>query len=330
LKYKRVYLDPWPTDAKLTSPFMRMTASHVKPFWVLQFIRENNISGKMFNYWTEGGFIAYGQHPDPETGKTPLQLFMDGRAQAAYEPEAFMNWNGIMTGTKKGAQIVYNAKRRRQKLTAKDYRLIGSEFSKTFRKDGVWVVLMPINDRSALIIKSLQADPEWSVAFYNNKQMMLVDTKVEHAKKLITGIVDGTTKFPDEYSRNLTIAHNLLAVHKDGELVEQGLLLAIQANELLPSQNSMREIFNLSTRTRDKKVINIALQYCDQHYNDFIENKEEYEKQHGYLNRLISAMTAGDLLRLAHKSDQEKVKQYSKQIVQWQKEATYIQRSRVW
>ena len=160
--------------------------------------------------------------------------------------------------------------------------------------------------------------------------MMLVDTKVEHAKKLITGIVDGTTKFPDEYSRNLTIAHNLLAVHKDGELVEQGLLLAIQANELLPSQNSMREIFNLSTRTRDKKVINIALQYCDQHYNDFIENKEEYEKQHGYLNRLISAMTAGDLLRLAHKSDQEKVKQYSKQIVQWQKEATYIQRSRVW
>jgi len=39
----------------------------------------------MFNYWTEGGFIAW-DRTRPNTGKTPLQLFMDGRAQAAYDP----------------------------------------------------------------------------------------------------------------------------------------------------------------------------------------------------------------------------------------------------
>ncbi|HUT62644.1 MAG TPA: hypothetical protein VMZ04_01685, partial [Anaerolineae bacterium] len=88
-KFKYIYLDPWPTSYKYTSVFMRMTASHVKPFDACSFIRNNKLKGNMFNYWTEGGFIAYGQEPDSATGKTPLQLFMDGRAQAAYEHDSF-------------------------------------------------------------------------------------------------------------------------------------------------------------------------------------------------------------------------------------------------
>ena len=82
--YKVIYLDPWPDSNYLTSVFMRMTASYAKPFKACQFIRDNNLKGTVFNYWTEGGFVAYGQIPDPNTGKTPLQLYMDGRAQAAY------------------------------------------------------------------------------------------------------------------------------------------------------------------------------------------------------------------------------------------------------
>ncbi|MHC4186424.1 MAG: hypothetical protein ACYSR4_10935, partial [Planctomycetota bacterium] len=60
LKFKCVYLDPWPTDPKLTSVFMRMTASDAKPFYALDFIRENNLQGKMFGKprccysWTAG------------------------------------------------------------------------------------------------------------------------------------------------------------------------------------------------------------------------------------------------------------------------------------
>ena len=41
LKFKRVYLDPWPTDARLNSIFMRMTASDAKPFDACKFIRDN-------------------------------------------------------------------------------------------------------------------------------------------------------------------------------------------------------------------------------------------------------------------------------------------------
>ena len=98
-------------DDERTSIFMRMTASNVKPFDVCQFMRDNKVSGKMFNYWTEGGALAFGQEPDPETGKTPLQLFMDGRAQAAYGYAKFDLWQrwyagGNLAGPIRGANRI--------------------------------------------------------------------------------------------------------------------------------------------------------------------------------------------------------------------------------
>ncbi len=142
LKFKRVYLGPWPTDTKLNSVFMRMTASDAKPFDACNFIKQNKMNGKMFNYWTEGGFIAWGQQPDPNTGKTPLQLFMDGRAQAAYERESYETWANIMSGgpTAKQARI------RKHKLNSKDYLKIGNWISAQLRAHDVWTVFnVPVN-----------------------------------------------------------------------------------------------------------------------------------------------------------------------------------------
>ena len=103
-KFNEIYLEYWPADSKLTSVFMRMTASDAKQFYASQFIRDNKLQGNMFNYWTEGGFIAWGQTPDPNTGKTPLQLFMDGRAQAAYDVKTFDRWSEIMAEMKARSQ----------------------------------------------------------------------------------------------------------------------------------------------------------------------------------------------------------------------------------
>ena len=100
---------------------MRMTASDAKPFDACKFIRDNKLKGKIFNYWTEGGFVAWGQDPDPNTGQTPLRLFMDGRAQAAYEPKAYQLWQNIMAGGYITAQRMKKAQVMRQKLTAEDY-----------------------------------------------------------------------------------------------------------------------------------------------------------------------------------------------------------------
>jgi hypothetical protein len=139
LKFKAVYLDPWPSDPRLSSVFMRMTGSYTKPFYACEFIKGNNLKGKMFNYWTEGGFIALGQQPDPNTGKTPLQIFMDGRAQAAYGPKAYKVWLNLMSG----GPTAKNVRAAGRQFTSADYEKIGQWIDKQLKKRDVWVILMP-------------------------------------------------------------------------------------------------------------------------------------------------------------------------------------------
>jgi len=184
LKFKRVYLDEWPADPKLNSVFIRMTASHAKPFYAGKFIKDNRLEGKMLNYWTEGGFIAWAQEPDPDTGRTPLQLYMDGRAQAAYEPKVYQDWSNIMAG----GPAVQIAKIRRQKL---DYAKIGQWVGDQLKKRDVWAALMPLSDPKVYngpFVKGIERNGDWQLAFFNNKQKLFVDRTTPQGKELLEGI----------------------------------------------------------------------------------------------------------------------------------------------
>ncbi len=325
LKFKRVYLDPWPMDAKLASVFMRMTASHAKPFWALKFIKENNLSGKMFNYWTEGGFIAYGQRPDPNTGKTPLQLYMDGRAQAAYEPEAFLRWQSIMSGTEVGDRIVRAATARgRSTLTTKEYLTIGNALTEEFNNEKVWAVLMPLNVRAEKILDSLEVHPDWALVFYNDKQKLFVNIKTEQGSALLRGIAEGTTKFPDEFSKRLTIAHGLLKDKATPEVVEAGLQNALAAAQLNPSQVSISEVF-LARESHGPVIAS----FCKHYVDNFIENKKLYEKKDGYLHRMAVAAQASNFLMQVIHSQEERAK-YEEQLRIWSEEARRINDEILW
>jgi hypothetical protein len=326
LKFKEIYLNPWPLDPKLTSVFMRMTASHAKPFYALKFIDENHLSGKMFNYWTEGGFIAYGQHPDPNTGKTPLQLYMDGRAQAAYTPAAFKRWQELMAGTSTGDQIARAAQERKRMLTEKEYLAIGKLLAEELRKDNVWVVLMPLNVRGAdRILTSLEVHPDWALVFYNDKQKILVDIRSPQGAALFSGMGDGKTKYPDEFSKRLSIAHSLLSsgpAHKD--LQKAGLENAIVAMELNPSQGAMIEVFSGS-----QSFGPAVFSFCKQYVEDFIKNKPQYEKEDGYLKRIATAIQASSFLAKSTSNRQERA-DFVERIEKWSQEAKDISRDYMW
>jgi hypothetical protein len=219
-KFKRVYLDPWPADPKLNSVFMRMTASDAKPFYTLKFIKDNKLKGKMFNYWTEGGFIAFGQEPDPNTGRTPLQLFMDGRAQAAYDRRAFDLWSYIMAGGPPGStgqQIIQAATMRaraarkniKEILTGDDYRNIGQSIGQALKERDVWVVLMPFGQFDSIFVKALQRNGDWFVVFLNNKQKLFVDITTPQGKAIFENM-DDKTVYPDDFSKSLALAHKKL------------------------------------------------------------------------------------------------------------------------
>jgi hypothetical protein len=310
LKFKRIYLAPWPGDPKLTSVFMRMTASDAKPFYACKFIKTNKLKGKMFNYWTEGGFIAWAQEPDPNTGKTPLQLFMDGRAQAAYDRKAFDVWTVIMSG----GPAVREAQLRKRSLTADDYTEIGRWVGEQLKSRDVWVVLMPSNQFDTSFMKGLEHNPNWRSIFFNDTQNLLVDITTPQGKELFEGVFGGKTLYPDEFSENLIKAH-LCFTFAQGENVRQkGLDFTFKAFNLNPSPASMFEIVVTASRFPELKPH--IEDFCKNYVDQFIKHKDEWAKQHGYQYRIEAARIASMyLLNLAKKQKNDQlVKFYDEQM----------------
>ncbi|MFC1738755.1 hypothetical protein ACFL1G_06890 [Planctomycetota bacterium] len=324
VKFKRVYLDCWPTDAEFTSVFMRMTASDRKPFHAGDFIRENNLKGKMFNYWTEGGFIAWAQNPDPNTGKTSLQLFMDGRAQAAYKPATYRLWNQIMAG----GPVGFEAAIRKKKLTNSDYIEMSRYISQELRKHNVWLTLMPLNDNSRNLVRAIETNPEWTVIFLNNKQKMFVDIKSPRGKKLFEGIKTGETKYPDDFSKYLYLAH--IYKYQNGiDAKKTAFNYALRAFNLKPSQVPLSEILSLAGVTQLKDKVEA---FCIDFVDDTNKNKDEHQQSDGYFNRITAAIMACDYLRKIanNKEDQKLVESYSSMIMKYRAESRDTMKGKRW
>ena len=286
LKFKRVYLEPWPRDPKFNSIFMRMTDSCRKPFYALRFIKDNKLEGKMFNYWTEGGFIAWGQEPDPNTGRTPLRLFMDGRAQAAYNRRAFDTWSTIFFG----GPIVQAINIRGQQLTAEDYSKIGEWVAEQLQNHNVWVGLMPMAQFDSPFVRGLEYNGNWRVVFLNDNQKILVDIRTPKGKEIFDGVLNGKTIYPDEFHSYLIRAHFLLLYEKELAKKRQGFDLAVRAFDLYPSAMPMRELMLIAASFRELQPdVN---NFCENFLKEFTKNEDKWAKQHGHLSRLEAVRLA--------------------------------------
>jgi len=307
-KFKVIYMDPWPTETKLTSMFIRMTASHAKPFAACQFITANKLRGNMFNYWTEGGFIAWGQEPDP-SGRTPLQLFMDGRAQAAYNYDAYMLWSEIMFG----GELVQRARIRKQNLTVDDYVQIGEWLGSKLKQYNVWVVLMPVGQFDTPFVHGLEHNQNWRLVFMNDKEKLYVDITKPEGLEIFKGIEDGTTKYPDESSRNIMMAHNAIVFGKDPEGFTKGLECAIKAFEEEPTRLPLQmiQVFNERYPPLRPQINEFWKRFLD----DFLANKEKYLSRDGYYQRAAGALMAiGYLELIAEKeNNNEMVRRYEQE-----------------
>ncbi|MHC5060613.1 MAG: hypothetical protein ACYTFK_05970 [Planctomycetota bacterium] len=322
-KFKQVYLDPWPVDGKYDSVFMRMTASNVKPTDIGRFIRENKISGKMFNYWTEGGAIAFAQDPDPETGRTPLRLFMDGRAQAAYDHDKFQLWNYI----KGGGPVAQNARFAKRGLTTKDHNKIAKWLAKQMQKYNVWVVVMPANELNSTFVKALKLNQNWVTVYADTYQRMFVDTNTAKGKALLNDILNKKVKFPNELSMNLTLG-NILIGATDAKWAKVGFEHLKKAFQIRPTQLSTIELVYASRRKGFAKEVEAETK---RYFDHFTENKDTLSKEGGYEKKLISAIMTGKFLRPRIKrTDPELSKQYGKLVKQYEAEHKQISKSSRW
>jgi hypothetical protein len=288
-KFKRIYLDPWAVDDVRDSVFMRMTASNVKPFEVMQFIRDNNLKGNMFNHWTEGGAVALGEKLDPKTGQIPLKLFMDGRAQAAYNHDKFILWQYI----KSGGPIVRNAQLARRQLTGEDYKKIGEWIDGQMKQYNVWVILMPVNQINDTFMIAMQTTTNWRTAFMDNYQFLMVDKDTPQGETLINNILSEKAVYPDEHTKDLALAKNLV-MFQDPNLALRGLAYAKKAFEISHSQAPMQVLVHDAGR-RPQLRAEVA-SYVKEYLDEFIANKDKYATEPGYVKKLVAAMIAADFL----------------------------------
>lgn len=307
LKFKRVYLDAWPADAELSSIFMRMTASDAKPFYALKFIKDNKLEGKMLNYWTEGGFIAWGQQPDLSTGRTPLQLFMDGRAQAAYDRKAFDNWSYIMAGGPVTHEILERVRFKGGGVTAADYERIGQWMDEQLKasENGVSVVLMPAavfaskDSASYYTMKALELHPGWRLVFFNNRQKLLVDIRTPQGKKLFDGILTGKTIYPDEYHKNLVSAYSWRMYRRDATERRKGLDYAVRAFNLNPSPVPMLEVLAFARFHELRRGVD---SFCEGYSVRYAKEQDCWARQDGYSLKTQAARIACAHLKDAARS----------------------------
>jgi hypothetical protein len=272
----------------------------------------------MFNYWTEGGFIAWGQEPDPNTGRTPLQLFMDGRAQAAYEPEVYQTWATIMAG----GPIVQRAMIRK---TTPDYAEVGQWIDEQLKKYDVWVVLMPLEVYNDSFVKGLERNPNWPLVFFNNTEKLYIDVTTPQGKELFEGRSNGKTLYPDEFTRNLIIAYHMFSPGQR----KQGLDFAIKSFNLYPSQAPMQVILPLAKYAELQPFVS---DFCKNYFDEFAKDKNLYAKQDGYFHRIWAALLAGRYLResAAKQGNTELVQFYDAKVKEYQNEQEPLQKKRRW
>lgn len=350
LKFKQVYLDPWPTDERFNSVFMRMTASDAKPFYAGDFIRLNRLEGVVFNYWTEGGFIAWAQEPDPETGHTPLKVFMDGRAQAAYQQKVYDLWTNIMAGGRIAYSLQQRAKARNRQLNAQEYRRIGKWIDKqlenykqllagseggqnneTKEQGGkeVWTSLMPAGQFDTVFVRALTYMPEWQLIFLNNEQKLFVDARTPQGKELLRGIWTGKTKYPTKFSEYLIKAHRLLMSEGNSENHRKGFEFAKKAFAERPSQSPLRKImFAARYRELRKEVFT----FCREYFKSFEENKDALAGEDGYHRKLVSALLSAQYLSQVEKNrgNMEKASEYSAKYRKYRKERKQLIEPKRW
>jgi hypothetical protein len=315
--YKVIYLNPWPDSDYLTSVFMRMSASYAKPFKACQFVRDNKLKGTVYNYWTEGGFIAYGQFPDPNTGKTPLQLYMDGRAQAAYSTDTYHHWMYIMAGGEPARQV----ERTGRAYTMSDYKAIGEWLDKQFEKENVWVVIMPSGEFNSELIRGLETNSNWRIALLNDSQEIYINIKSQQGRDLYLGMFSGQTKFPDKFSQLLTIGHNLLYL-QDEEKSKNGCELLIEAMFEFPCQVAAVELVNAANHTSQNR--DRVTEAFDKYFDDFVAKRQTFIKQDGYREKLSAAMLIGDYLTKVNGGNPAIANKYKQHLDEFESDQSLI------
>jgi hypothetical protein len=324
-RFKEAYSAPLPADETHTSLFMRMTVSYTKPFQACRFIRDNLLDGFMLNYWTDGGFISWEELPDPVSGRIPLQLFVDQRAHRAFDYRVRGSWKEIMKGGPPGIRALSGG----HGLLPGDCDEIGRWLGGELRKRSIGVVLMPAYCAGEPLVRGLESTREWQLVYLDRFYLLYVDTSMARGKELFLGITSGKTRYPDEFSRDLALAHLELKEGSDAGASRRALDHAMKAQALLPSEISMDTI--IATAQCPELYADIE-RVCSAYLEEFCTHRQALSEKSGYLHPLQAAMKACIFLqdRAAMREDKERKAYYAGRCEELEQERARVTKRSQW
>ena len=157
-------------------------------------------------------------------------------------------------------------------------------------------------------VKGLEHNSNWPLVFLNKKQKLFIDITTPQGQKLFEGMFNGKTVYPDNFSKNLIIAHNVYLFGKGETEKKRGLKFAIEAFKLKPSQAPMQKIMFAARFAELKPHVNA---FCKDYFDNFTKNKNLYAKQNSYSHRIVAALVVSDYLqRVAKKQKNAKLVEY--------------------
>jgi hypothetical protein len=291
--FHRYFIAPRPYLTKDYSVFERILGSFAQPFDACAFIKQNKICGKMFNVWTEGGFIAWSQDSHPDTGKIPLQVFIDGRAQASYSDHAFKEFVDILHC----GPVAHELALHKREPNDNDWNKIGHWIDERLKHHGTSVALMLIEQDYYVFIMALKTHPDWRTVFIDARHRLLVDISTPQGLNLFNGIPTGCTVYPNEHARQRNLAYHLLKY--------------VAAFNIRPSLFTAWQITKVAAEYEE--LMPEIRSFCQDYLKRFEAHRNNIEEQSGTFQRFQAAIEIADFL---HQQEQARNNKEAADVLQ--------------
>ena len=277
-----LYLAPSPIGGERDGVFFRMTGGYRRPFDACAFLAANHVSGRAFNFWADGGFLAWCQEPDAASGKPPVQIFIDGRAQAAYELEHYLSYHVFRGGGPVGAAVA----ERGGSPTRDELGRMAEWLMAELRGRGIFLVVVPEEEFDTPMAQVLNADRRWLPVYLDDRSAVLADGESGPGQRLGAAVLDGSAVFPSPEARDLTLALNLSRSARP-EDHRRAVALAGAVLEKFPTQTA---VLTLIRAARSDALKERARELVSGYADGFAARREVLRDQAGYLPRLQAAV----------------------------------------
>jgi hypothetical protein len=281
-RYSSTYLGPWPADLDHTGALDRMTGRYAFPDGVCSFLAANRVSGRMWVPWEDAGYVLWRQQPDPASGRPPVQVLIDGRAQDAYTAAQFRAYLDLAAGGPTGRRVAA----RGTAADAAEAAAVRLWVEAELRRLGIWLFDVSRATQRTWAAGAVLNLPAWEPVYLDDEHTLLADTSTPAGLALASGIETGATRFPDAFSELLTRARRAQA-DADG-----GATAVDLARRAYGARVSPRAVRLAAGAAHSPAARAGAEAFFCAVADDFFARRAEYREAHGYGLRLLAAQAA--------------------------------------